>query len=146
MVVDTAIVILIVVVVGFAVLIGIGSAVSGGGGYEEIGRGGLFGEEKRAGGRPAPSPAVHRGEIEAEVRQMVQARNLHRQRRGQAPVDVEAEIARLLDPDTRAPPDPELVEEVRQLVVARNARRERHGKAPLDVEAEVARELREHGA
>ena len=62
------------------------------------------------------------------------------------PLDVEAELARLLAPE-QAPStqDAGLAEEVRQLVVARNERRVRQGLEPLDVEAEVARTLEELG-
>ena len=76
---------------------------------------------------------------------MLQARNERRERRGEAPLDVESELARLTaTAPTRT--DPQLAEEVRQLVIARNERRARQGLAPLDVEDEVARELRELGA
>jgi hypothetical protein len=68
---------------------------------------------------------------------MLEARNARRVRRGQAPLDVEAEIGRLTGPAT----DPQLESEIRQLVKARNYRRARAGKPPLDVEAEVRREL-----
>ena len=62
-----------------------------------------------------------------------------------APLDVEAELGRLLaEPQAGgAGIDPGLVEEVRQLVVARNERRARQGKEPLDVDEEVQRQLRE---
>jgi hypothetical protein len=70
---------------------------------------------------------------------MLDARNERRARRGEAPVDVEAELARLTAPAV----DPGLEAEVRQLVIARNERRERRGQPPLDVEEEVARQLRE---
>jgi hypothetical protein len=73
-----------------------------------------------------------------EVRQMLEARNARRRRRGEAELDVERELARLTAP---AAADDELLEEIRQLVVARNHRRARKGLAPLDVEAEVQREL-----
>ena len=68
---------------------------------------------------------------------MLEARNARRARRGEAPVDVEQELARLTAPAV----DPELREEIRQLVVARNHRRVRAGKPPLDVEAEIEREI-----
>jgi hypothetical protein len=83
---------------------------------------------------------------EAEIRQMVEARAYRRAERGEEPLDVEAEVSRLLGQPGGAAPaghDRELREEVRQLVVARNARRARQGKEPLDVEAEVERQLRE---
>jgi hypothetical protein len=59
-------------------------------------------------------------------------------------LDIEAELARLLEPavEPRAH-EPALRDEVRQLVVARNERRVRQGLEPLDVEAEVTRTLEE---
>ena len=76
-------------------------------------------------------------ERDDEIRQLLEARNARRQRRGEAPIDVEQELARLTAPAV----DPELREEIRQLVVARNHRRARAGKPPLDVEAEIEREI-----
>ena len=77
-------------------------------------------------------------ERDEEVRQMLEARNARRRRRGEPEVDVETELARLT---ALADTDGELRDEVRQLVIARNHRRARKGLAPLDVEAEIAREL-----
>jgi hypothetical protein len=95
---------------------------------------------------------------------MLHARNQRRIRRGEAPVDVEVELARLTgnpprrfaEGETRnggmdagtAPggatgTEPALQEEIRQMVLARNYRRARAGKPPLDVEAEIARELKD---
>jgi hypothetical protein len=79
-----------------------------------------------------------------EVRQMIQARSDRREARGEAPLDVDAEVAALLRPQPSE--DVELREEVRQLVIARNERRMRRGEDPLDVEAEVERQLRDLGA
>jgi hypothetical protein len=78
-------------------------------------------------------------ERENEIRQMLEARNSRRAARGEATVDVDAELRALTAPDD----DPELREEVRTLVEARNARRVARGEEPLDVEAEVDRRLRE---
>ncbi len=98
--------------------------------------------QKSGGGAPAPVSSEDR---EAEVRQMVEAKAYRQRERGETPVDIEAETARLLEerPGPSAIGDAELREEVRQLVVARNERRARRGEEPLDVEAEVERELRE---
>ncbi|HET7446153.1 MAG TPA: hypothetical protein VFJ57_16010 [Solirubrobacterales bacterium] len=81
----------------------------------------------------------------AEVRQMLAARAERQRRRGEQPVDVEAEASRLLaggegatGADKMAA---ELRAEVRQLVIARNERRRRAGLHPLNVEAETEREL-----
>jgi hypothetical protein len=89
--------------------------------------------------RPIPhsggAPALR--ERDTEIRQMLEARNARRLRRGEAPIDVEAELSRLTAPQV----DPELRQEIRDLVKARNYRRVRAGKPPLDVEAEVEREI-----
>ena len=94
-------------------------------------------------GRPAPpvDPAVQA----AEARQMLEAKSFRRQRRGESALDVEAEVARLLESPSAAAPGLEesLRAEVRELVVARNERRMRAGETPLDVEAEVERQLRD---
>ena len=76
---------------------------------------------------------------------MVEAKAYRREQRGGEPIDVEAEVRRLMD-DAPAPSlahDDDLRTEVRQLVVARNERRQRKGQEPLDVESEVERQLRE---
>ena len=86
----------------------------------------------------APRAPVALMERDEEVRQMLEARNARRRRRGEAELDVEAELARLT---ALANADDELREEIRQLVVARNHRRARKGLEPLDVEAEIEREL-----
>jgi hypothetical protein len=94
----------------------------------------------------ASSPGPVSGEVrEAEIRQLVEAKAYRQQARGEAPVDVEAEVLRLLEdqPGPSSGADAELREEVRQLVVAGNERRARRGEEPLDVGAEVERQLRE---
>jgi hypothetical protein len=84
-------------------------------------------------------------EREAEIRQLLEAKAYRQRLRGDAPLDVEAELTRLLEQRAEPGPgvDPQLAEEVRQLVVARNERRARQGKEPLDVDREVERQLRE---
>lgn len=82
----------------------------------------------------------------AEVRQMLEAKASRLERRGETPIDVEAETTRLLSSaetptSTSARQDAELRAEVRQLVVTRNERRMRSGLEPLDVEAETDRQL-----
>ncbi|MDQ3850154.1 MAG: hypothetical protein M3296_06025, partial [Actinomycetota bacterium] len=72
-------------------------------------------------------------------RQMIDARNARRARRGEPALDVRAEVDRLGAP----PVDASLREEIRQLVLAANERRGRAGRPALDVEAEVERRLRE---
>jgi hypothetical protein len=89
---------------------------------------------------------VPRAVREAEVRQMVEAKSYRRQARGHEPLDIDAEVERLLNEPELTPAagiDRELREEVRQLVLARNERRMRRGQPPLDVEEEVARQLRD---
>ncbi len=76
-------------------------------------------------------------ERDMEIRQLLEARNARRERRGEPPVDVELELRRLTAPTI----DAELREEIRDLVVARNHRRARTGKPPLDVESEIEREI-----
>jgi hypothetical protein len=107
--------------------------------WSEYGRGGLVMDRDSARGGP-PSSAAATGERDAEIREMLVARNARRQRRGEPPLDVEQELARLTASAVSV--DPSLREEVRQLVLARNHRRVRAGKSPLDVDAEVERELR----
>ena len=75
---------------------------------------------------------------------MIQARSDRGEARGEAPLDVDAEVAALLRP--QATEDAQLRDEVRQLVIARNERRMRRGEEPLDVETEVDRQLRDLGA
>ncbi len=89
------------------------------------------------GGAPALQTAAALLERDTEIRQLLDARNQRRQRRGEPPLDVERELTRLTTPQV----DGALKSEIRELVVARNHRRVRAGKAPLDVEAEVAREI-----
>ena len=114
--------------------------------YKGLGRTGAFALDDESERRPAPvasSPAAN-AEAREEVRQMLEAKSARREARGEAPLDIEAEMDQLLRPATVV--DESLREEVRQLVVARNERRMRQGKAPLDVEEEIDRQLRDLGA
>lgn len=91
-----------------------------------------------------PAPPVDHVVQTAEVRQMLEAKSYRRQRRGEAPLDVEAEMTSLLDSGGESSsPDLEgmLRAEIRELVVSRNERRVRRGKEPLDVEAEIERQI-----
>jgi hypothetical protein len=117
--------------------------------FDEIGKGG-FGlelesdapEAMRDSGAEAATDAVRAD----EVRQMLEGKAYRQRARGEEPLDVDAELERLLAEQRAAAPDlgdAGLRDEVRQLVVARNERRRRQGKEPLDVEAEVERQLRE---
>ena len=133
---EDALLVVLVVVPLIAFVVAIVVLATSGGSYDRIGRGGLSLEE--------PPPAAPAGDREADLRDLLEARNARRVARGQAPLDVEAELARLTAAPAGTPPaDAGLRDEVRQLVVARNARRVRRGKAPLDVEAEVDRQLRD---
>ncbi len=117
--------------------------------YDQIGAGGISKESDYAGkgageGPAGSSPAARRHEQEQEIRQMLRARSDRRVARGEQPLDVDAEVERLLaDAHGAHEHDPALIAEVRQLVGARNERRARQGLEPLDVEAEVARTLEE---
>jgi hypothetical protein len=123
--------VLIVVVVGVAAVVALITLVGTGRAYDEIGRGRMsLGDEDES----PEAGAAHR---DVEIRQMLEARNARRARRGEPPLDLDAELARLQRPAV----DPALAAEVRQLVEARNARRLRQGRKPLDVEAEVRRRL-----
>ena len=104
---------------------------------------GSIGESDLLMRRETSAAAPDSAEAREEIRQMLEAKSARRQARGEAPLDVDAELAAL----TGAAPgaDRELREEVRQLVIARNERRMRKGEEPLDVDAEVERQLRSLG-
>lgn len=139
--------IVLVVVLAGAVIAAAWSGWASRNPYGRIGRGGLSLNEDREDGRVGvstrgPSAGALAAEREAEIRQMLEARNVRRARRGQEPIDVEAELRSLLEARPIVQ-DPALVAEVRELVVARNARRARRGQEPLDVDEEVAKSLRQ---
>jgi len=126
-------------VVAIAAVIAVATLFMRAGAYDQIGRGGMsIGDEAP---RREPTGAIALRERDDEIRQMLTARNARRERKGEAPLDVEAELARLTAPVV----DPALEAEIRQLVIARNERNERRGRPLLDVDAEVARQLRELG-
>jgi len=117
-----------------------------GGGWDSLGRGPfslLLEEPARGHARTAETP-IDPAIQAAEVRQMLEAKAERLRHRGERPIDVEAEAARLLaagDGAGGAGMDAELRAEVRQLVLSRNERRMRRGQQPLDVEAETDRQL-----
>jgi cytochrome c556 len=117
------------VVVGVAAVAAVWALVTSRSSYDQIGSGGLI-------STPQETSASER---DAEIRQMLEARNAMRTARGEEAHDVDAELRAL----TGAAEDPELREEVRSLVEATNARRIARGEEPLDVEAEIDRRLRE---
>ena len=118
-----------------------------GGGWERLGGGPFAILDERPQRRPIHSAAQRTDPAiqAAEVRQMLEAKSERRRRRGEAPLDVEAETERLLaageQPRGTDAIDAELRAEVRQLVVVRNERRLRQGLEPLDVEAETENQL-----
>ena len=74
--------------------------------YDEIGRGGLSMDRERSGELDEEAgaeeqadyadPRSEQAERELEIRQMLEARNARRVRNGDAPLDVDAEVSRLL--------------------------------------------------
>jgi hypothetical protein len=127
------------VVCVLAVLIALGALIFGRNTWEDFGKGRFVMDRDPAEGSRSGGGGAAIAERDDEIRQLLEARNERRARRGEAPVDVEQELTRLT---TTAPDiDPALREEIRQLVVARNHRRVRAGKPPLDVEAEIEREI-----
>jgi hypothetical protein len=127
---------------------------------DQLGRGDLAIEESprpasRDTAGPRPGGPLARAEREAEIRQLVQARHDRQAGRGEPPLDVESEVARLIALDPQSDPagesgagfgehhrhDAALRVEVRQLVIARNERRAARGEPPLDVDAEVERQM-----
>ncbi|MDP9189587.1 MAG: hypothetical protein M3O25_10090 [Actinomycetota bacterium] len=140
---DSGTVLIVIALVALPIA-AIAFATGAGKALSQIGKGELSIEQQmpRADVSAGPSAAVR----EQEIRQMVEARSYRREARGDEPLDVEAEVGKLLRAAPSAPglgADRGLREEVRQLVVARNERRQRRGESELDVEAEVDRQLRE---
>jgi hypothetical protein len=128
-----------IVVFGVAIVGGIGAIVAlvmSHGTWADYGKHHLVLDSEQPRGRPT-APAATTTERDDEIRQMLEARNARRRRRGEPEVDVEAELARLTVPRI----DDELRAEIRDLVMARNHRRVRRGQPPLDVEAEIEREI-----
>jgi hypothetical protein len=135
------IIVWVVAVVG--AIVAVFTLVGTGRSLREIGARGLVRDEDGAGdGAGDGGAAGAAGERDAEIRQMLEARNARRVRRGEAPRDVEAELA-ALEPAAPAAVHDALREEVREHVLARNARRVRAGSDPLDVEAEIERRIRD---
>jgi hypothetical protein len=139
--------IVLVIVVLIALPVGaIVFARGAGGALREIGKGQFALEEDFPQSSGGPTHAVSAEVREEEIRQMIQARSDRGVAKGRKPLDVDAEVEKLLAADTEGPrlgSDRALREEVRQLVVARNERRQRQGKKPLNVEKEIDRQLRE---
>ena len=104
--------------------------------WDEYGKSRLL-MDSDVGKAPIAGSAAALVERDSEIRELLEARNQRRQRRGEQPLDIEQELSRL----TSLEHDGQLRAEIRELVIARNHRRARAGKPPLDVEAEVAREI-----
>jgi hypothetical protein len=115
------------IVVAFVALVGVGRV------WDEYGRNRLVMERDPV-SHASPAALAERDE---EIRQLLEAKNARRLRRGEAPVDVDAELRRLVTPEI----DEGLRAEIRELVVARNFRRMRQGRPPLDIAAEIEREI-----
>ena len=119
------------VVVAVGVVVALVTVVGTARSYRQIGGGGLTRDSDDDPGAGAiPSADAERDE---EIRQMLDARNARRERRGEVPVDVDAELARLTQPTV----DPGLREEVRAHVVARNRPRSA-GSASCSTDAKNA--------
>jgi hypothetical protein len=137
---------LVIVVVALGGVVALYTVATSGSAYREIGKGGF--EPPAAEDAPVdPAPPDDRDE---EIRELLEARNARRERRGEPPLDVEAQLAELTSGGSgtlAAAADPveteELRDELRALVEARNRRRERAGLEWLDVDAEIERRLRE---
>ncbi len=104
--------------------------------WKEYGKSRLL-MDRDSGAGAAGGSAAALLERDTEIRQLLEARNQRRQRRGEPPLDVEQELSRL----TALQVDAALQSEIRELVIARNHRRARAGKPPLDVEAEVSHQI-----
>jgi len=132
----TLMLVLVLVVVIALPLAGVIFAIGSKGAYRGIG-GGPLSMDREDPDRQAGEDA---GSARDEVRQMVEAANFRRERRGESTVEVEAEVERLMS--SVHSEDPELREEIRQIVIANNERRERRGEEPLDVDEEITRRLK----
>jgi hypothetical protein len=134
----------IVLIVALAIPVVALSFIGAGNAFKQIGKGAfaIDREPPPKGGGGAPISAEQRN---SEIRQMLTAKAYRQAERGERPLDVEAELERILRAEAGPAlgADPELVAEVRALVIASNERRARMGREPLDVEAEVARQLHE---
>lgn len=135
-------IVVIVVAIG-GVLIAAYTLMGSGKVYDEIGKGQYAIDAEKVPSGPEPGTPAGDAERDDELRQMLEARNARREKRGEELLDVDAEISRLTaEAEPPAGDDAALREEVRQMVLSRNARLVRQGKEPLDVEAEVDRQIK----
>jgi hypothetical protein len=124
------------IVCGLGILGAVLALVSASKTWKEYGKSQMLMERDQGAGAAAGS-ATALLERDSEIRQLLDARNQRRERRGEPPLDIERELSRL----TALQVDGQLKAEIRELVIARNHRRARAGKPLLDVDAEVAREI-----
>ncbi len=127
---------LIWVVCGVGVVVGVAALIFNGRAWDDYGKNRLVMDHELSSG-PKQGSAAASVERDDEIRQLLEARNARRARRGEAPIDVEGELQRLTVPRI----DADLREEIREMVLARNYRRVRLGKPPLDVSAEIERQI-----
>ncbi len=142
--------VILIIVLAAIPITAIAFIVGAGNALRQIGKGDLsveFDSDLPENMRDTDAEAASAEAREQEIRQLLEAKAYRQEARGQAPIDVDQELDRLLTeeeaPAAAPGEDAELREEVRQLVVARNERRMRKGEEPLDVDAEVERQLRE---
>ncbi|MEY2514542.1 MAG: hypothetical protein QOJ89_1900 [bacterium] len=126
---------LVIVIVVIAAVVALYTVATSGHAYREIGKGGMDAPARDEAPTATPPPE----DRDEEIRELIEARNALRARRGEPVLDVDAELATL----TPAVATDELRDELRALVEARNRRRERAGLQPLHVEAEIERRLRD---
>jgi hypothetical protein len=124
------------IVCGLGILAGFAALISSGKTWDEYGKNLLVMDTDLRRG-PAPGSAAALLERDTEIRELLEARNERRRRRGEPAIDVDAELKRL----TVTHRDAELRAEIRDLVIARNARQARAGKPALDVDTEIEREI-----
>jgi hypothetical protein len=124
------------IVCGVGIVVAVVALIMSGKTWADYGKNGLLLDRDLPRG-PMPGSAAPAHERDAEIRQLLEARNARRARRGEAPIDIDQELARLTAPLV----DDGLRSEIRDLVIARNNRRARAGKPPLDIETEIEREI-----
>ena len=72
---------------------------------DQLGRGGLYVEERPSRPAPVPNSPAARAEREDDIRQLVQARSDRRRARGEGELDVDAEVERLMELDPSLQPE-----------------------------------------
>jgi hypothetical protein len=134
------------VVIAVAVLGAVVAALSyvhAGGIYRGLGRGGLSLDEPGLRKDPVPGSSAWNADADMELRQLLEAKAARAEGRGEEPIDVDVELARMRELMSGA--DPELRAEVREMVIASNERRARRRQPLFDVDAEVERRLQDAG-